>query len=282
MQRGGGGIWSALSRNRRSKYAIVLTAAAIVSLPAGLVLQHNADRLALSPTTSAQTAYHIPDVVTIGSLLPISGSFSNIGISHRSALELAVSDFNKYLESQGAHWQMNAVIEDTQTNPIIALEKIRSLDSKGINLIIGPQTSSELRNIRGYIDDNNLVVISQSTSSFLALDDSIFRLWPTTISQGEVIAKLLNYNNITVMIPVYREDIWGSGMARYMADYFEESGGIVSDGIGYSVQALVFSVEAQLLSNIVDQYSAEYATDEIGIVMLGFGEVTHFVSVHVI
>ncbi len=48
--------------------------------------------------------------------------------------------------------------EDSATSPVIALEKLTALNAKGIRMIVGPETSSNIRNMKGYSDSNNMLL----------------------------------------------------------------------------------------------------------------------------
>ncbi len=87
------------------------------------------------------------------------------------------------------------ISEDSATNPVIALEKLTSLNAKGIKIIVGPETSSNIRNIKGYADSNNMMLISCCSSApALAIpNDSVFRLVPDDSNQGSAIAKLMQH-----------------------------------------------------------------------------------------
>ncbi len=222
----------------------------------------------------------VVDILDIGVLLPATGDLSSHGQDNHVATKLALEDFNEYLESKDADWRMNLVIEDTQTDPIIALEKIQSLNAKGVNLILGTQTSAELRNVKSYADSNSLILVSpSSTSPKLAFDDSIFRLVPDDTKQSKALARLLDHHQIKVVIPVYRADVWGDGLYEATKDSFESIGGMVDSGLRYSPEVTVFSTEASLLSDTVDSYLSQgYAKDDVAVLMIGFAEVVHFMN----
>ena len=222
---------------------------------------------------------NLPDIVNVGVLISASGDLAVHGHDINVAAALALNDFNKHLESIDANWQMNLIIEDTQTDPIIALEKIQSLNSKGVNLILGPETSAELKNIKSYADSGNILILSpSSTSPNLAIDDNIFRFVPDDTKQGKVIAKLLQYNDIKVVIPVYRADVWGEGLHESAKNSFQSYGGIVDEGIRYSPEVTTFSNESSLLSDRVEFYSQSYDIDEIAILLISFSEAIHFLN----
>ena len=129
----------------------------------------------------------------------------------REAAKLAIIDFNQYLADKGAEWSLVMTIEDTQTQPTVALDKIQSLHAKGIKVIVGPYASANLQNIKGYADNNDMVVVSCcSTSPLLAIEgDRIFRMSPDDTNQGVVLARLMADAGIEIAVPVWREDAWG-------------------------------------------------------------------------
>ncbi len=222
----------------------------------------------------------LPDKVNIGVMLPATGDLASHGQDSHIAVNLAGSDFNNYLESKDAHWRIDLIVEDTQTDPIVALEKIQSLNSKGVNLILGTQTSAELQNIMSYAHSNDILMISpSSTSPKLAMPDNVFRLIPDDTKQGVVIAKILQDSDIKVAIPIYRADVWGDGLYASSKESFEALGGIVDGGIRYSPEITVFSTEANLLSETTKRYMADgYDADEIAVLMMSFSEAVHLLN----
>ena len=214
--------------------------------------------------------------VNVGILLPATGDLASHGNENNIALDLALTDFNEYLEGKDADWRMNLVEEDTQSDPIIALEKVQSLNSKGIKYALGPESSSETRNIMSYADSNNMIILSpSSTSPKLAVDDNIFRFVPDDTQQGKVVAALLESKGIKVIVAAYRGDVWGDGLFESTKMSFEEKGGIVAESIRYSPEITTFSTEAEVLDGSIEELYKEYTVDEIGVFVIGFDEVVH-------
>ena len=214
--------------------------------------------------------------VDVGVLLPATGDLASHGNENKIALEFAVEDFNEYLAEKGADWRMNLVAEDTQSNPVVALEKVQSLNSKGIKYALGPESSAETRNIMSYADSNDMIILSpSSTSPKLAVADNIFRFVPDDTKQGKVVATLLDESGIKVVVPIYRGDVWGDGLFESTQESFTEMGGIVAEGIRYNPEITTFSTEAEVLSKAVDAQLAEYADGEVGVFVIGFDEVVH-------
>ena len=225
------------------------------------------------------TTEGIPEVVNIGLLLPATGDIASHGEDNIIASRLGAADFNEHLRDTGEPWQINLINEDTQTDPIVALEKLQSLNSKGVKLIFGTETSAELLSVKSYAEDNNMLLISpSSTSPKLAIEDNIYRLIPDDTKQGLVLAELLNFNGVKVVVPIYRGDVWGDGLYESTRTSFEELGGTIDDGIRYNPEITVFSTEASLLSNTVDKYLEEYTIDEVAVLAIGFSEMVHLLN----
>ena len=237
------------------------------------------DGMKMDDGMESEMMMSLPDIVNIGVVLPATGDLSSHGEDNTIATKLAAEHFNSHLKSIDATWQVKLVVEDSQTDPNVALEKIQSLKSKGIDLILGPETSAELRNVRSYADTNNMLLLSpSSTSPKLAIDDNVFRFVPDDTKQGKVIAKLLQHNDIKVVIPIYRADVWGDGLYESTQESFESLGGMVDEGIRYSPEITTFSSESELLSNRVAQYNEEYTVDEIAVLAIGFAETLHLLN----
>ncbi len=216
--------------------------------------------------------------VTIGLILPLTGDLATHGEENYEGSKFGVSEFNKHLQEIDAPWHLKLVSEDSATNPVIALEKLTSLNAKGIDIILGPETSSNIRNIKGYADSNNMLLVSCcSTAPALAIpNDSVYRLVPDDSNQGTAIGKLLQHEDISVVIPVYRGDTWGDGLKVASSDSFTKRGGMVDEGIRYNPESPEFSASTSLLAGKVQGYVDEYGADKVGVLFLGFAEVLQF------
>ncbi len=231
-----------------------------------------------TPQENKDSSSELQGEIKIGSILPLSGDLATHGIENLAGSKLAVTDFNSYLQENGHTWHLKMVSEDSATNPVIALEKLTSLNAKGIDVIIGPETSSNIRNIKGYADSNDMLMISCCSSSpALAIpNDSVYRLVPDDSNQGTALAKLLSHQGIEVMVPVWRADTWGDGLRDATAESFTSRGGTVSDGIRYNPETPEFSASTSLLSEMVQKHIDEVGADKVAIIYLGFGEVLQF------
>ena len=218
--------------------------------------------------------------VTIGALHPLSGELSSFGEELRVATEVAVEDFNAYLAENGASWWFELVVEDTGTNPVIALDKIQAFHSRGIDMVLGPATSSNTQNIKGYADENGMLLVSCcSTSPALAIaDDSIFRLVPEDNNQGAALGKVLHSHGVELLIPVWRGETYGDGLHDAVVADFEARGGQVHDGVRYNPETAEFGLEASLLDTFAREAIGEVGADKVAILAISFDEIVLIVQ----
>lgn len=218
--------------------------------------------------------------VSIGTLLPLTGDLSSQGEDEKASIQMAANDFNDYLKKNNANWNLKIVYEDSGTNPVIALEKLTSLNAKNIHLVIGPASSSELRNIMGYSNSNGMLLFSHSsTAPSLAIpNDSVYRLTPDDSKQGPAISTLLVNDGIKVIIQVMRADAWGDGLSSSIAESFVEHDGTVAQTIRYNPESPEFSVTTSLLAKTVSDQIAIHGAENVGIVMIGFSETLQFMQ----
>ncbi len=216
--------------------------------------------------------------VNIGLILPLTGDLATHGEENWEGSKLALVDFNKHLEEIDAGWTLKMTSEDSATSPVIALEKLSALNAKGIGIVIGPETSSNIRNVKGYSDSNNMLLISCCSSApALAIpNDSVFRLVPDDSNQGTAISKLLQHEGIEALVPVWRGDTWGDGLSDATTSTFVERGGTIDEGVRYNPESPEFSASTSLLAEKVQGYVDEYGADKVAVLFLGFAEILQF------
>ena len=216
----------------------------------------------------------IPDEVKIAVLLPFSGELSSIGPQLSYAAELAVADFNTYLEGNGIAWRLKTVSEDTETNPVRALEKVQVLHAHGIDIIVGPVGSAQLSSILPYMDNNNMMAISPtSTASALAIpDDAAFRMVPNDINQARAFGAALEHWGIKALVPMWRGEVYGDGTIDATLSDFESRGGTIYDGVRYNPESSEFSVSVAELADAVSMAADRHGADHTAVLLIAFDE----------
>ena len=226
--------------------------------------------------------------ISIGLLTPRTGDFASFGEENLAGTRLGVVDFNQHLEVMGAPWNLRIVEKDTETDPDTALEKLKELDAEGIGIVIGPGASSSVDAVREYANSNNILLVSTgSTSPELTIaGDNVFRLVPDDNKQGTALAELIKSEGIDVLVPVWRDDVWGRGLKAVVTESFEDktSGanpvGRVHAGIDYVPESPGISGVIDRLETIVQEYVDEndVSADDVAVLFIGFDEILEFLQ----
>lgn len=257
--------------------AVIIIVIGIVYGVLGTDTESAPTEISESPSPMEETS-RLSGEVTIGLILPLTGDLATHGIENHEGSKFGVIDFNKHLEVIGAPWHLKMVSEDSATSPVIALEKLTALNAKGIGMIVGPETSSNIRNIKGYSDSNNMLLVSccSSVPALAIPNDSVFRLVPDDSNQGATLGKLLQHEGIEMLVPVWRGDTWGDGLKEAATDSFTERGGQADEGIRYNPESPEFSASTSLLAQKVKVYVDEYGSEKVAVLFLGFAEILQF------
>jgi len=214
--------------------------------------------------------------VQLGGLFSMSGRLATFGENEYVAATLAAKHVNAFLQAIGAQWTLEIVVEDTQAVPDLALEAVESFAARGIKLLIGALSSAEIRAIKGYLDANNMLTISQSsTAPDLSIpDDSVFRFCPTDkAGQGPAIGRIMYDDGKRYVITIASNDAWGVGLENASVTKFTQLGGVVLERILYDPMKEEFSAEASLLASKVASAVDLYGTDQVCVLDISFEEV---------
>jgi len=186
-----------------------------------------------TPTTQQGEA--VQEIV-VGALLPLSGDYAEGGEASRVALEVAAGDINDYFAAIGSSHRVGLIVEDTQTDPAVALEKLQVLDKQGAMIVIGPGSSAELNATRAYADEHGILLVStMSTAPSLAIaDDNVYRFVPPDTYQADAMAYYLKEEGTSAIVPVWRGDVWGDELEKLAVASFKRSNGTALDGVRYA------------------------------------------------
>ncbi len=231
--------------------------------------------LALSsilPLASVSTAQQ---TITIGALLPLTGDLQSYGVRAKAAVEVAVEDMNAFLEEQNAWFRLELVVVDTQTKPDVAVSQFNSLIAQGIKFVVGPMTSAEVKKLKELADQNNVLLISPSSTAIeLAIPgDNVFRFTPADDVQSKAVGALARDLGIKGVVIINRADTWGEGLARATKSVLENLGVEVINVYSYNPESPNFSAIASSAANDVRQLMEKYGRDKVAVIAIGFKEV---------
>ena len=203
--------------------------------------------------------------LTIGTLLPQTGSLAFLGPPEFAAVELAVRDMNAaggVLGKDVAKFDSDS--GDAQ-NPI-ASQSVDRLMSNNVDAIIGAASSSVSLLVIDKITNAGLIEMSPANTSdtFSQYCDNglYFRTAPPDTLQGRVLADtIIADGNQTVGIMAL-QDAYGTGLAGHVEKNVTASNGEVVETIIYDPKA----------ANYATEVSSIKAADPDAIVVIGFAE----------
>src|SRR5437868_9151043 len=99
---------------------------------------------AISPVRSEQPSLHSHREFKVGVLVSLTGSWNSLGQNTVAALQIAKDQLKADAKVEHGGYRFHLFIRDTQLDPAKALEAIKDLDKRGVQIVIGPQSSAEV------------------------------------------------------------------------------------------------------------------------------------------
>lgn len=204
-------------------------------------------------------------VLTIGTLLPVTGDLAFLGPPEVAGARLALEDIN----AAGGVFGTDIVLvegDSGDTNQDIANPEVDRLLAAGVDSIHGAASSAVSKLVIDKITGSDVVHFSPANTSpdFTTYDDNglYFRTAPSDLLQGKVLAdQVLAEGNETVAV-LYRQESYGQGLADAFKANFEAAGGVVEPFTAYAVDTENFDAE---VDGVV-------AADPDAVVVIGFSE----------
>jgi branched-chain amino acid transport system substrate-binding protein len=242
------------------------------SVPTG-----NLTNVTLLPLNTSHYIENLParaGNLTIGALLPLTGSLTLSGQADLAALGMAEQDVNDTLSGAGKELRIKLVVKDTGTNPNTTLSELKDLQAQGINIVIGPETSASLSQVRGYANQNGIILISHASiaSSLAIANDTTFRLTPDDRQLGMAIADLMHGDGIRVIIPMDRGDVWGKELLNATAAAFSSQGGTTMNPILFNPDAGNFSAKIDTVGKELRDALRGHDNRSVAVYLLSFEE----------
>ncbi len=209
--------------------------------------------------------------LTLGTLLPETGSLAFLGPPEFAGVDLAVQDIN---EAGGVLGEDVEVIDgdsgDTTTD--IANQTVDRLLSQDADAIIGAASSGVSLTVIDKITGAGVVQFSPANTApdFTDYDDNglYFRTAPSDVLQGQVLAEVIAEEGIGTIGILALQDPYGEGLANFITESFEGSGGQVAETIIYDPAAQNYDAEVQQMA----------ATDPEAVVVIGFDESARIIT----
>lgn len=156
-----------------------------------------------------------PDPIKIGVLGTMSGINSDLSVSGRRGIELAIDEFNKAGGLKGK--KLELVVKDDKNDSILALNLQKEFIKENISVVIGPYTSGMIVNSMNYLKDKDILFLGPtlSSDSLSGIDDNLIRFIATTNEQAMVLANIAHKNQDKKFAVVYDLDNKGFNDSLY-------------------------------------------------------------------
>jgi branched-chain amino acid transport system substrate-binding protein len=221
----------------------------------------------------AAIAGETPREVHIGALLSLTGAGETLGDTSEAALKIAAQRWND--SGEGKKVKLVLDVENTNLEAEQAQAALTRLADKGVRIVIGPQSSSEVAAISEQAAASGVLLVSQgSTASSLGLpDDNIYRFVPTDRVEGRASADLMLHNKASTVIPMWRNDRGNNGLADSVRAAGTSSGATVTEGVRYEPDTTDFSAALADLSSQVQSSVPPPGAGKVAVYLAGFEEV---------
>ncbi|WP_214317514.1 ABC transporter substrate-binding protein [Nonomuraea sediminis] len=218
-----------------------------------------------APSSAAAPAAKGDGVLTIGTLLPQTGSLAFLGPPEFAGVDLAVKEIN---EAGGVLGKPVVKYDtdsgDTTTN--IASQSVDKLLTQKADAIIGAASSSVSESVIDKITGAGVIHFSPANTSdkFTTINDHglYFRTSPPDKLQGRVLGDLIVADGSDTVGILAMQDSYGTGLADNVSKTVQDGGGQVVERVDYDPKAADFSADVAKLK----------AKNPKAIVLIGFEE----------
>jgi branched-chain amino acid transport system substrate-binding protein len=231
--------------------------------------------------------------ITIGELLDLTSSLSDLGVRARDSSSLAINDINSFLSSAGCTVRFATSVRDYGLDNSRALMELQAFAATGVQVVVGPLNSGAAQYLLQYADSNHIVLISpSSTSTALAIpNDYLFRTAPNDATQGLPDARMAQAEGATKLVIVQRHDSYGDGVANstgYSFNYLltsntgtvDKSGCVSADTvciIQYDTSQTDFTSTIAALYNAFTTLNVTSSTNKVAIDAVSFEEFSQMI-----
>lgn len=221
--------------------------------------------------SSAAPAAKGDGTLTLGTLLPQTGSLAFLGPPEFAGVDAALKEINEAGGVLGKPvTKFDTDSGDTTTN--IASQSVDKLLAQKADAIIGAASSSVSESVIDKITGAGVIHFSPANTSdkFTTIEDKglYFRTSPPDKLQGRVLGDLIVADGNDTVGILAMQDSYGTGLADQVAKTVTDGGGTVVERVDYDPKAADFSADVAKLK----------AKNPKGIVLIGFEETSKVIQ----
>ena len=189
------------------------------------------------------------------------------------AEDITLVDINAFAEKLGYDVQFNALIDESSGQAATHLEKVQGYKSMDVNLMIAGRWSSMAQAALSYVNQNDMLMFSpSSTSPLLAIpEDNLFRLCPIDTLQAPAMAEMLWSYGIEAVIIMQTGDAYGDGVYNILGTEYTDRGGVIIERIRYAVESTEFSNYLQTAEDLTKDAVETYGKEHVGVLLVATG-----------
>ncbi len=229
--------------------------------------------IVLGGASCGEVANPDAEVVTVGALVPLTGGQSSLGEAVEASLRLAVDIINTSLDDAESPWRVALRIEDSNSDPEEAFEKLRVMSEDGIRVVVGPFDTDSIVLAAPLADRLSTVLLACAPVLPDTEDDNdrLGRMFPSLAHEVDTVAAELDSNGVRHVAFVGRDGDWSIAYIDMLADKLIDRGGTVRGSVLYDPFANDvndFGDELAELTGLVEQAVDSFGADSVAVVLL--------------
>jgi branched-chain amino acid transport system substrate-binding protein len=184
----------------------------------------------------------------VGTLLPQTGQLAFLGPPEEAGVGLAVKEIND--ADLGITVDVTYGDSGDPDNKAFATT-VPNLLSEGVSAIIGAASSGVTKLVIDEVTGAGVIQFSPANTSadFTTWDDNglFWRTAPSDVLQGEVLGNLIAEDGNETLGILYLNDSYGTGLAGFVKENFENAGGEVVEEVSYNAGDTTFDAQISSL-----------------------------------
>ncbi len=195
--------------------------------------------------------------------------------------EIIEKDVNEYCAKLGYDIVFKFIIKNNKERAGIAIQNLQAFKEMGINIIIGHPWSSHNYVSMTYVNENNMLLFSPSSSSsqLARPGDNLLRMSPDDMAQASIIAEMLRSWGIKAIIIFHTPSDYGIGLYNALEDEFTKRGGVILKRIllrepwGPNITSYLDEAEVAAREAV-----ARYGSEHVAVQLIGGSEFVRIVK----
>ncbi len=219
--------------------------------------------------TSTYPSPESPVLVTIGVASPTREEDN-----YEEIVLAAERDINAYCEDQGSRYRFHFSVKycDAQTSKALAVT--REFKESGISLVIGHAWSSMCEASLQYVNENDVLLLSpSSSSSTLSLPgDNLYRLTPPDTVQAWMCSEMLASLDYEAVVVLQRGDAWADAIYSALETECADKGVEIIDRIRYDPEEQDYYTYLERANRSLLGGVETYGRGGVAVQLIGFSE----------